>query len=125
MRVSQIFSILDEDEKEEMYKLLKQDHEKNIEEESKKGIPVVKIEDYNFGYYFISDDGSTTGYINTKVFKKDEVFDFFRRHKYSDSILIIPSENRKSLKYIIDIFKNMNFKIEHKSENNIVLKRKV
>lgn len=125
MNVKDIFSILDDNEKEEMYKLLKQNHENKIQEESKKGTPVVKIKDYSFKYYFDDEDNSTIGYIDTKAFKKDEVFDFFCRYKYSDNISIIPSGNKKSLKYIIDIFKNMNFKVEDKSGYKILLKRKI
>ncbi len=126
MNVTDLFSILKDDEKEEIYQLSKKYHENKIQEESKKNMPIVRIKDYGFQYYFDGEDSSVIGYINTKAFEKDYISDFFRRHKYADNVLLIPSGNKKSLKYVIDIFRDMNFKVEkNRQESKILLKRKI
>lgn len=125
MKVADLLSILNADEKEEAYKILKKEHEKRIEEESKRSTAIVQIKDHNFKYYLKDFNDSVIGYIDTKVFGIDEVFDFFHKHKYSDNLIIIPGCNPKSVKYLTNIFRNMNYKVKNsRSYSAIKLERK-
>jgi hypothetical protein len=125
MKVADVLSILNDEEKEEAYKILKKDHEKRIEEESKRSETIIKIKDYDFKYYLNGVDNSTIGYIDIKVFEIDEILDWFHRHKYSDNLTVIPSGNPKSVKYILDIFRNMNYKVKNsRSYSEIKLEKR-